>query len=229
MKTTIPSTNYIHSSLGRFLLCVSLVIGNFAISPMARAVSPAPDGGYPGGNTAEGQSALLSLTTGTYNTAVGIFSLLSNTDASFNTGLGAGALLSNIGNQNTAVGAGALLSNSNGSSNTAVGAFALFNNSTGDYITAIGSGAGTDPDIVSNNIYIGDPGFAGDENVISVGGIAASGTPYENTYIGGIYGASVNTGTALPVYVDTDGHLGTNLVAAGGISQYFTRVAVWFY
>jgi hypothetical protein len=35
-------------------------------------------------------------------------------------------------------------------------------------------------------------------------------------YIGGIYGASVGTGTALPVYVDTDGHLGTSLVNARG-------------
>src|SRR5205823_3416829 len=37
----------------------------------------------------------------------------------------------------------------------------------------------------------------------------ASGTAYTATFIGGIYGASVNSGTALPVYVDTDGHLGT--------------------
>src|SRR5204862_5788551 len=82
--------------------------------------------------------------------------------------------------------------------------------------TALGANAGTDPGIGSNNVYIGDPGFGGDENVISIGGIAASGTPYELTFIGGIYGASVNTGTALPVYVDTDGHLGTNLVNASG-------------
>ena len=47
--------------------------------------------------------------------------------------------------------------------------------------------------------------------MISIGGIAASGTDYEMTFIGGIYGGSVNTGTALPVYVDTDGHLGTTL------------------
>jgi hypothetical protein len=52
--------------------------------------------------------------------------------------------------------------------------------------------------------------------VISIGGIAASGTPYENTYIGGIYEASVNTDTARPVYVDNDGHLGTSLVNASG-------------
>jgi len=42
-----------------------------AAIPTAQAVVPAPDGGYPGGNTAEGQNALLSLTTGGYNTAIG--------------------------------------------------------------------------------------------------------------------------------------------------------------
>jgi hypothetical protein len=34
------------------------------------AVSPPPDGGFGGGNPAEGQNVLLSLTTGTYNTAL---------------------------------------------------------------------------------------------------------------------------------------------------------------
>jgi len=53
------------------LLFVSLLIGSFELLPGAQAVSPAPDGGYPGGNTAEGQNALFSLTSGTYNTAVG--------------------------------------------------------------------------------------------------------------------------------------------------------------
>jgi hypothetical protein len=36
----------------------------FALIQNAQAVDPAPDGGYPGGNTAEGQSALLNLTSG---------------------------------------------------------------------------------------------------------------------------------------------------------------------
>ena len=33
------------------------------------------------------------------------------------------------------------------------------------------------------------PVFPAMTNVLSIGGIAASGTPYENTYIGGIFGA----------------------------------------
>src|SRR4026207_1664752 len=87
-----------------------------AISPIAQAVVPAPDGGYPGGNTAEGESALLHLTTGTYNTAIGFLALRRNTDGEFNTAVGAGTLPFNHGDQskeegvqNTAIGAAALL------------------------------------------------------------------------------------------------------------------------
>jgi len=56
----------------------------------AQAVSPPPDGGYAGGDTAEGQDALLNLTTGMYNTAIGLFSLESNITGNFNTAIGAG-------------------------------------------------------------------------------------------------------------------------------------------
>ncbi len=213
---------------------ITIILSCLACLPFAQAISPTPDGCYPGFTTAEGCGALNSLTTGAGNTGLGWRSLFLNSSASFNTGVGAGALILNNGDSNTAVGAVALLLNTSGtqntavgtdamvfndtgSNNTAVGAFALENAISGNYITAIGANnAGTDPGIVSNNVYIGDPGFPGDTNVISIGGIAASGTPYELTFIGGIYGASVNVGTALPVYVDTDGHLGTSLVNASG-------------
>jgi len=194
---------------------ILLTLGCFAFLSQMQAVTPPPDGCYPAFTTAEGCNALQSLTTGAGNTAVGWRSLFLNTTGNFNTGVGAGALILNTGSSNTAVGTVALLLNTTGSNNTAVGTDALVNNSTGDYITAIGANAGMDPGIVTNNIYIGDPGFPGDTNVLSIGGIAASGTPYDNTYIGGIYGGDVNTGTALPVYVDTDGHLGTNLINDG--------------
>jgi hypothetical protein len=107
--------------------------------PNSHAVSPPPDGGYPGGNTAEGQNALLSLTTGTYNTAFGLYSLLSDSTGKFNTGVGAGTLLVNTADENTATGAGALLSNTTGTENTAIGTFSLFNNTTGSFNTATGS------------------------------------------------------------------------------------------
>ena len=83
-------------------------------SPTSQAVTPPPDGGYPGGNTAEGQNALLSLTGGTYNTAVGWFSLQSNLTGNLNTAIGAGTLLENTADNNTAAGAGALLNNTTG-------------------------------------------------------------------------------------------------------------------
>ena len=38
----------------------ALELASFALGPSAEAVLPAPDGGYPGGNTAEGSSALLN-------------------------------------------------------------------------------------------------------------------------------------------------------------------------
>src|SRR6266516_2279753 len=110
------------------------VLSCFAVWPDSNAfgVVPAPDGGYSGANTAEGQNALLSLTTGGYNTAVGFLALRSNTEGLFNTGTGAGALLSNIiGVGNTATGAFALFNNITGGNNTAIGARALEANTTG--------------------------------------------------------------------------------------------------
>jgi trimeric autotransporter adhesin len=116
------------------LLCVAFI-------RKAEAVSPAPDGGYPGGNTAEGQNALFSLTTGGFNTAVGFFSLRSNATGQFNTATGAGTLLASTADENTATGAAALLSNTTGSGNTANGALALLSNTTGGFNTASGDSA----------------------------------------------------------------------------------------
>src|SRR5438132_2091781 len=103
----------------------------FALVQNTQAVSPPPDGGYPGGNTAEGQNALLSLTRGTYNTAIGWFSLQAILSGNFNTGVGAGTLFFNIADENTAIGVGALFANAVGANNTANGAWALLNNNVG--------------------------------------------------------------------------------------------------
>ena len=75
----------------RGFLLIPLILICFAFSPQMQAVSPAPDGGYAGGNTAEGTNALLSLIAGVFNTGVGFDSLLLDTSGQFNTGVGADA------------------------------------------------------------------------------------------------------------------------------------------
>ena len=133
MKTTTLSTH-----LPKRLLLIPLFACSLLIS--AQAVSPPPDGGYPGGNTAEGQNALLSLTSGTYNTAVGFSSLKSNTIGNLNTAIGVNALsLNTNGTNNTANGGNALYSNGTGIENTASGVYALFLNTNGSDNTASGA------------------------------------------------------------------------------------------
>src|SRR2546430_16436358 len=78
-----------------FLIPLALALGWLALSPTARAVDPPPDGGYPNFNTAEGDDALLSLTTGHDNTANGSNALYFNTTGSANTANGSNALYSN--------------------------------------------------------------------------------------------------------------------------------------
>ena len=141
---------------------IVLVLACFGVLPPLQAVVPPPDGGYPGFNTAEGQKALFSLTTGVANTAVGWFSLKSETDGSFNTAVGAGTLVLNVGNQsanegvqNTAIGAAALLLNTTGSGNTAVGSTALLNNTTATGNTAVGANALADNTTGADNTAVG--------------------------------------------------------------------------
>jgi trimeric autotransporter adhesin len=140
LTNTIPS---IRNPLGRCrgVLLIPLALAGFALLPAPKAfgVSPAPDGGYPNQNTAEGANALVSLTTGVNNTAIGFDALLSNTTGPNNTAEGIGALLSlTSGSNNTANGAFALLGNTTGNNNTASGLEALFSNTTGNANTANG-------------------------------------------------------------------------------------------
>jgi hypothetical protein len=115
-------------------LLIPLVLVCFALSPVARAVTPFPDGGYPGNNTAEGGYSTLFLnTTGSNNTAIGFNTLYYNTTANDNTATGAFALQGNlVGSRNTATGSYALASFTTGSDNTANGYQALHGTNTED-------------------------------------------------------------------------------------------------
>ena len=83
MKT--PHVNLIPQSPLRLgFVLIPLVVGCFALSPAALAVTPAREGGYPNQNTAQDDDALFSLTTGAANTAMGFDVLDSNTTGSDN-------------------------------------------------------------------------------------------------------------------------------------------------
>ena len=101
-------------------ILITFTLLSLGLVPITQAVSPPPDGDYPGGNTAEGYNALFSLSPadGGFNTAIGWASLLTNATGSFNTALGAGALALNTSHNNTATGAAALLLNTTGDANT---------------------------------------------------------------------------------------------------------------
>src|SRR5438270_89124 len=126
---------------------LAVALAFFVLSLAALAVSPAPDGAYPNGNTAEGDSALFSLSDGTDNVAIGAGALYSNTRGNYNTANGFQTLNSNTtGSGNTANGYRALLSNTTinenfGEENTATGFESLYSNTTGAHNTANGSRA----------------------------------------------------------------------------------------
>ena len=234
LQTLASANKNITNSVGRkpcaarrgFLL-VPLILVCFALSPQMQALSPPPDGGYPNGNTAEGDSALSGLTGGFYNSAFGFLSLLSNADASFNTGVGAGTLLVNTASENTATGAGALLSNTIGDENTANGAFALFNNTEGIRNTAIGDRAlfnniGSSTTIGSSNTAIGAEALStnttGAFNV-AVGNIAlrdnADGGSNTAIGLGALFQATGTGNTALGRLAGQSITTGNNIIAIG--------------
>ena len=222
------------------LFFIALAVLYFGILPKAQAVIPPPDGGYPGGNTAEGQNALLSRTTGGFNTALGWFSLKSLTTASFNTGVGAGTLVLNSGDQNTATGSAALLLNTTGLNNTANGALAILNNTEGSFNTASGANALMSNTTGSQNTAIGGGalfhnitghdnialGFNAGANIfgsnnINIGSAGAdtdsgtirigqSGSQFL-TFIAGIRGQTTQIPDAVPVVIDSAGQLGTTV------------------
>ena len=177
MKTAMP----------QFLIAV--LIACLASAQNAQAVSPPPDGGYPGGNTAEGQDALLHLTTGVHNTAVGFLSLKTDTTGSYNTAIGSGTLLANRADGNTATGTFALLNNTFGRLNTANGVLALLSNTDGIANTAVGYTALFSNTLGLGNTAVGDEALngntTGDANVaIGVQALNSNSTGGGNTAVG---------------------------------------------
>ena len=210
---------------------ITLTLACSVLVPTMKAVTPAPDGGYPGGNTAEGTNALFSLTTGqkntavgfdalynngngTNNTATGYVALSANTFGDNNTANGVAALTSNtVGNDNTAIGQGVLALNTNGSSNTAIGKDALTSNVSGNNNTASGYRA------LYRNTTNATLGAQGEENTADGAAALFSNTiGYFNTATGfdALYkNTSGSQNTAAGVYALSNNTTGANNVAVG--------------
>jgi len=184
------------------LCCFALVQNTQAALP-----PPAPDGGYPGANTAEGDNALFNVntavginntavganalradTTGGFNVAVGAGALTSNTTGSFNMAIGAGALLNNTANFNLAIGFRTCFLNTTGNHLTGIGAAAMRNNTTGGFNTAIGADALRENATGSDNTAIGSDALTlntvDDNTAIGSEALASSTNSPENVAVG---------------------------------------------
>jgi hypothetical protein len=233
-----PSTTRSRLSLSLFAAAVCLLLTNAAQAQPYLGIGAGNPGGSTGsGNTALGDNALSSNTTGFFNTAVGFnacaanttgflntcvgtFSLVSNTTGNLNTAVGDGSMPSNTtGNTNTAVGVESLNGNTTASGNTAVGYEALVHTSTGGNNTAVGANAlsGTSG---TGNIALGrfaGQNIASGSNNIDIGNnapgnesntIRIGNTSVQTaTFIAGINGATSASG--VEVFVDANGQLGT--------------------
>ena len=175
-------------------------------------------------NTAVGNIALASNSTGVQNAAFGTYALNANT-GSYNAGLGYAALSGNIsGSANIGVGVQSLGSNSTGSNNTAVGYQSLlsttasnntavgyqagYSNTTGDRIIAIGYQAGYTGTNNFRSVFVGSgAGYAttaadGDVHIGQSAGSSQT-TGFANTFVGGRGNVSNNSGAGFQVTTGT--------------------------
>src|SRR5882757_3648855 len=206
----------------RGFLLIPLILVCFAFAPQTRAVSPAPDGGYPGFNTAEGDQALFLLFGGLGNTGLGWRSNFSAIGASFNTGVGAGSLVLNNADANTAVGTAALLLNVDGGRNTAVGAAAMVSNAgsadgNGSFNVAVGAFALNGNTTGFSNSAVGDSAL--ELNMTASQNTAVGDLALRNNDATGIGEANFNTAVgALAMFNNTTGSGNTVVGEEAGLN-----------
>jgi hypothetical protein len=177
-----------------------------------------------GNNTAIGYLSLISNTTGVNNTSVGKESLYTNTTGGNNVANGYQALNKNTtGGDNTAIGNFALSNNTTASSNIAVGGYALFNNTTGTYNTSLGFQVNINNTTGSNITAIGfqanTSNTTGNDNTaIGYQSLVGNTTGSYNTAIGKFAGQYITTGsnnTLIGGYAGTSA-MANNIVLSDG-------------
>ena len=170
-------------------------------------------------NTAYGEGALASDTTGAYNAAFGYQALHLNTTGFHNTAAGPLALFANTtGSYNAAFGEYALSANASGHDNAACGASALFANTTGYDNTASGAAA----------LYSNATGYANTASGIQA--LYSNTVGYDNMASGAYALRANTTGTAntasgyFALYSNTTGNYNT---AVGAWAGYYNNGGSW--
>lgn len=187
-------------------------------------------------NSAYGENALSSNSTGQYNVAVGFYSLHANSSGTVNTAVGTGSLQNNTtGSHNTALGVATLFGNTTGACNTAIGKeslysntigaentstgyYALHNNTTGNYNTSNGSWALSSNTLGSENTAVG------------VGALQTNTEGSYNTSIGSASMLSATYGdnnTAIGHFALRDLTTGSGNIAIGPVNDANTYAPVF--
>ena len=191
-----PSIKF--NQVRKLLLLSPLTLACFGLLPRAQAQT----------NTAYGNGALVSLTSGVWNSGFGFEALNHDTAGKNNTATGLRSLFSDTsGSNNTANGVYALYGNTIGWYNNAVGAFALSNNIIGNFNTANGYAA----------LYRND---ADGNTATGYGALYHNTTGVQNTAFGlnalasnttaGSNGSGANTGVgAFALFLNTTGGANT--------------------
>ncbi|MDD5511938.1 MAG: hypothetical protein PHI12_14195, partial [Dehalococcoidales bacterium] len=180
-----PALKVIGYNGATFLSLGGDILGNTALGESALKSNTTG-----GSNTALGYSALSANTTGKNNIALGPHALFSNTTGGYNTALGSYALFSNTtGSSNTALGDSALYANTEGYSNIALGPSALYSNTTGNSNIALGNSALHSNTTGSGNTALGDYALyandTGNNNTaLGVSALRSNTTGYQNTALG---------------------------------------------
>ena len=163
-------------------------------------------------NTLLGYGAAPSLTTGSNNAIIGSY---------------CGSSI-DMGNENVIVGYGSARTMSSGVANSIVGSQTGASMTVGNFNAIFGSENGGDlvdgsyntllgylagnayTGTESSNILINAQGVSGESNVLRLGDATGTGTSQLNAaFIAGIYGITPATADGIPIFIGSDGQLGT--------------------
>jgi len=165
--------------------------GTVAVASLNASVGiTSPGAGGIATNTAIGQGALATNTTGSQNTALGSNALAVNTTGNYNVAVGSNTLsLNTTGTYNTAVGSNALALNTIGVGNAALGTDALSVNTMGQDNTAVGKQSLKSNEAGNNNVAVGSyslsKNFGSNNTGVGSASLQLNTYGHDNTAIGG--------------------------------------------